>query len=490
MASGSDPMATLTGAPAVLGSYTAQDHRRRLENIGAFRRSIRTAMRTHLVTNYLPGQCAYNLCEYPCRQCWAPNEYDEVELDRLQAHGIGLIQVMDEWNDQLGLFGGHKLTAMNPEGFRRFVDMVHRRGMKILAYASSGYFTRTDPHFRQEWSRPGEFFFSGYWNMARCSPASPGWRAHLLPRLVRILDEFEVDGLYNDAGYINNARKSVHELAGDEVPAFDETPEYDGALADLLQLIYAEVSRRGGILKYHADETLRPLVGEAKVYDYLWVGEGRVGSLDRLRRETKNHPPYLVPCVQFPYIQLETGDEPYVHAIPYLQFPLLEGGRPYTGERALIPGVEYAPDRDQGAPADDMTDWFRRNEAKWKYHQSHPDGPHIYSEWGPVPPRADYRERHARWLRRYLPLVEDGTWAWLEIGESDLFAHRLPEGVVASAFANREAFVVLANYGGTAAEVAATDTYVPADELHAVPSRSWRIEAVAIQILRRDGRDV
>ncbi len=57
---------------------------------------------------------------------------------------------------------------------------------------------------------------------------------------------------------------------------------------------------------------------------------------------------------------------------------------------------------------------------------------------------------HARWLKHYLPLVDDGgTWAWLEIGQSDLFSEPLPRNVVASAFANRELHLVLANYGAT-----------------------------------------
>ncbi len=476
--------ATAGDSPEILKSYTAEDHRRRLENIDFCRRGIRSCLRKHLVTNYLPGQCAYNLCEYPGRERWTPGEYDEQELDRLKESGIRLIQVMDEWNDQLGLFGGHKLDALNPEGFRRFVGMVHQRGMKILAYASSGYFTRTDPHYREAWSRPGEFFFSAYWNMAKCSPASPGWRAYFLPHVVRILDEYGVDGIYNDWGYTPNMWKSSRELAKDEAPAFEETPEYDGALADLLQLIYAEVSRRGGIVKFHCDMTLAPRVGGAKVYDYLWVGEG-VRGLDRIREETKNHPPYVVPCTQFPYVQLKSDDEPYLHTIPYLQFPLLEGGRPYTGERAMIPGVNYSPDRDDPTPVDDMTNWYRRNEAKWKYYQVHPNGPYMYSEWGPIPPSPGYRATHARWLKQYRPLVEDGTRAWLEIWDSDLFAQPLPAGVVASAFANRETYLVLANYGRSEARVTTTNTFVVAEEGAGRPERQWTLKPESLQILRR-----
>jgi len=75
-------------APAVLKSYTADDHRRRLQNIGVCTRAVRRCMRRHLVTNYLPAQCAYNLGEYPCVKPWNPDAHDEQELDRLRDHGI------------------------------------------------------------------------------------------------------------------------------------------------------------------------------------------------------------------------------------------------------------------------------------------------------------------------------------------------------------------------------------------------------------------
>ena len=43
--------------------------------------------------------------------------------------------------------------------------------------------------------------------------------------------------------------------------------------------------------------------------------------------------------------------------------------------------------------------------------------------------------------------MEEGTWAWLEVRDSNLFAQPLPRDVVASVFANRNLYLVLANYG-------------------------------------------
>lgn len=458
--------------PAILMSYTADDHRRRLMNIAACTRRIRTCMRKHLVTDYLPAQCVYNMGEYPSRKPWEPGDYDEQELDRLKSHGIQLIHVMDEWNDRYGLFGGNKLTAVNPKGFRRFVSMVHQRGMKILAYASSGYFVGSDPDYRKEWSRPNDAL-SGWWDLTRCSPASPGWRAYFLPRMVQILENYELDGLYNDWGYVPNAEKQVKEPAKDEIAAFRETPEYDGAMTDLLYLIYSEVKRRGGIYKMHADRTNEPRTGGLKVYDYLWVGEN-VENADGLREATKNHTPYVVPCIQGTAAKVEGQGDHFLHSIPYLQFPLLQGGRPLTGERAVVPIPRLPGLEERG---------FYR--AAWKYYQEHPNGPYIYGGWDPIPPDPETRPAHARWLKQYLPMVEDGTWAYLEIAESDLFAAPLPKGCVASAFANRDLHLVLANYGQSAVQIETTDAYLAADAPQNPPAKRWPVPKRSLRILRQ-----
>ena len=72
----------LQGKP--LCSYTAGDHRQRLENVSICERGIRSCLRKHLITSYLPGQAYYNLGEYPCRKPWEPGEGDQQELDRLK----------------------------------------------------------------------------------------------------------------------------------------------------------------------------------------------------------------------------------------------------------------------------------------------------------------------------------------------------------------------------------------------------------------------
>jgi len=333
----------LEAAPSLTGdiiTYSREDHRRRLQNLAWCEGGIRSCLRKHFVTNYLPGQANYNLGEYPCRKVWDPDDWDEHELDRLKKQGIGLVEIHDEWNDSLRLFGGNKFTPVNPAGFRRFVEMVHRRGMKLIVYASSGFFERPDPDFRPEWARQQDLV-EAYWHLAECSPASAGWRAYLLPRLLRIMDEYGVDGLFDDLGYralANNPRPPT----SDEVLAFPESESHDGALEDLLGLLYAAVQRRRGILKVHYGGTTRPAT-DLKVYDYLWVGEG-IRKGDELRQITKDYPPYVVPCLDMSRATIDNEDELYLHTIPYLQFPYLLAGRPFTGERAMIPGIQYPPE--------------------------------------------------------------------------------------------------------------------------------------------------
>jgi hypothetical protein len=460
--------------PAILKSYTAEDHRRRLESIRFCREGIRSCMRQHLITSYLPAQATYNFGEYPARSPWKIDEYDEQELDRLRDHGIQIIQVFDDWNDSIRLFGGDKYSAVNPAGFRRFIELAHDRGIKVLPYISTGFLQRTDPDFRPEWSRDGDFLTLGFWNMARCAPASTGWRAFLLPKILQVLDEYGADGIYNDGGYLANFHNLKAGPTPDEVEAFEESAEYDGAFTDLLALLYAEVKRRGGILKLHVNTQEQPMSGGLKVYDYLWVGEG-VGNLDAMREKVKGYEPYLVPCPDMTYAKTASKDEAYLQAIPYMQFPILQAGKPFTGERAMIPGVAYS---------DNESDfWMKLCREAWEFYQTHPDGPYSYSAWDYVPGRPEVRPTHAYWLKQYMPLVEEGTWAWLEAGDSTLFDGPLPAKVVVSAFANRDVYVVIANYAEDAVEVTTKDTYVSTITPDA-PRQHWKVAGRSLEILR------
>ncbi len=472
--------AASTGTKAFLDSQrpssefpaSAEDQRRRLLNISECEHGIRRCLRRHLIQDYLPGQVVYNLGEYPCRKPWDPDDWDERALDGLKAAGIELVQLHDEWNDLLRLFGAHKFRPLNEPGFRRFVDMVHRRGMKLIVYASSGFFDRRDPDFREEWARPWDLV-EIYWHCAYCSPASPGWRAYLLPRMMALLDDYGVDGIYNDLGYKPIYPKDPPPAA-DEILAFEESETRDGALEDLLGIIYGEVKKRHGIVKIHYHTQALPKL-ENRIYDYLWVGES-VRDADGLREAVKGYPAYVVPCLDMSRAKIEKEDDLYLHAIPYMQFPLLLGGRPFTGERAMIPGIKYQPEE---------TDfWTAHCRRIWRYYQEHPKGPYSYGWWDSCPGRPEARPTHEKWLKLYRPMVEPGTVAYLEIGETDLFEGPLPAGVVASAFANRDLHLVLANYSRGPVKVE-TRRQFEAGGVSGPPARIWTLAPRSLLILKR-----
>jgi len=470
------PEAPVRGRPAIrplsVTVASADEHRQRLQNIAECNRGIRKCLRSHRIVDYLPGQVAYNLGEYPCRRPWDPDDWDERQLDELRAAGIEVVQVMEEWNDLLRLFGADKFTPLNDPGFRRFIRMVQGRGMKLLPYVSACFLDRSDPDLRPEWVRPPDLEIM-HWHLAHCSPNSPGWRAHCLPRMTRILDEYGVDGLYCDLGYLR-LQPGVT-ASRDEIAAFEENAEYEGPIEDLLGIMYGEVKRRGGIFKVHRDGNLAPVVRD-KVYDYLWVGEG-ISQADEMREAVKSHAPYVVPCLDMSRATIASEDELYLHSIPYMQFPLLLAGRPFTGERALIPGIQYPPE--------EKDFWMAHCRKIWRYYQSHPDGPYSYGMWDSCPGRPETRETYYRWLKLYRPMVEPGTWAYLELGDSDLFRQPLPKSIVASAFANRELYLVLANYSGAEAAVETMTSFVECGKAAAAPRTSWPLSARSLTILKR-----
>jgi hypothetical protein len=112
---------------------------------------------------------------------------------------------------------------------------------------------------------------------------------------------------------------------------------------------------------------------------------------------------------------------------------LLLAGKPFTGERGLIPGIQYVPE------AEDF--WTEHCRKIWKYYQAHPDGPYSYGWWDSVPGRPEAKTTHAAWLKQYAPMVEEGTWAWLRVADTALIRGQLPSEVVVSVFANRELYL-------------------------------------------------
>jgi hypothetical protein len=81
-------------------------------------------------------------------------------------------------------------------------------------------------------------------------------------------------------------------------------------------------------------------------------------------------------------------------------------------------------------------------------------------------------------------MVEPGAVAYLEIGDSDFFAEPLPSGVVASAFANRDLYLVLANYSRASVRLKTSRSFV-AGERPGPPATDWPLPPRSLLILKR-----
>lgn len=408
-------------------------HRRRQQNLQDVNAAVGSCMAEHRIGEYIAGQVTYNLGEYPEPTAIAPTEYDRELLQSFADHGVGLIQLHEEWNDSQRVLGGHKFKSHDEAGLRAFIDLVHELGMKIMLYASTGFFEATDADFDPGWSQP-DHLVELYFDYAHCSPAHPGWRAYCMPWFERLLDELGVDGLYDDAGY-SPLYLHPEPLPGD-IRVGPETEQVHSSFWDLLGLVGDMVHARGGVFKVHVGGTeARGLTSD--LYDYLWVGES-IEDVAQLRGKTKAYDPYVVPCPDMSRARIEREDDLYLHSVPYMQFPLRVDGRPVTGRRAMVEGMTYRNGED--------CFWTRHMRGVNRYYTENPEAPPMYGWWDSCPGRADARERWLHHFDLYRPMVAEGSRAWLQIGENTLFAEPLPADVTVSAFVNDETYLVAANY--------------------------------------------
>ncbi len=411
--------------PEILKSFTIADHRKRLESIAFAENRIAECMRKHLVTSYIPGHAVFTLSG----SNGEPNEKDNQALADLRDIGIGIIQ---PWSDWATCWGKNYLIAKNPDGFKRMVKLAQSHGLKVIPYTSSQFFERTDPNFKKEWAWPQSFDLVEFdYHLAKCSPASPSWRAYTLHRHLHVMDEYGVDGLYNDLGYNRPGEledfyrpANKRKFAEDEVLAFNEGPKQDGAMSDFLALLYAEVKRRGGIYKLHK-EGVDTVHTDLKIYDYLWVGEAG-DDLNFVRESTNNYTPYISPQR---LVNTSDESESFLNSLPYMQFPIIGHGQP--GEQG-----------------------------------------------------DKFLEAYKYWFKLYRPMVEEGTWVWIDINSSALFQSTMPKNVVASLFVNRDAYLVIANYSKKAEDVVTTDNYVSITNPNTQSQTNWSVGGRSMQILK------
>ncbi len=406
-----------------------EDQQKRIANIRMASLAARSYFRRERVRNYLPGQVTYGLGDYPAYVDAAPTDYDAELLTRMAKSGVKLVQVHEEWNDAVRVWGADKFSAPNPAGMKQFVELCHSLGMKIIPYVSSGYFHITDPDMRPEFLpplRPGQHeedrpcCCSNYYNYLKCSHGSAAWRDYVIPRTFRVMEEYGFDGIFNDWGYDGTAY----------IPD-DEPLPYDPELEDMLSLLYEGVHERGGIYKLHADRNNRPPCID-RVYDYLWIGEGVKGKGFGIG---KDYPTYVVPCHDYRRGSTASIDFGFASTIPYLQFPLIKYGRPVLGNNLEIPGVTYYGGEE-----------YRLYSEVKRYHEEHPDGGKVYSLWSAIPDDPTEFPTHLRYLELYTPMVTEGSVVYMELSDCEWILSHLPKTMVVSMFVNEEIYLTLSNF--------------------------------------------
>jgi hypothetical protein len=347
------------------------------------------------------------------------------------------------------MHGADKYDSHDPEGMKKFIDLCHYFGIKIIPYLSSSFIHSYDPDFREEFTRCDATCTSIHHNYRIAWAGSPEWREFILRKTFAVLDKYEFDGLYNDMGYDGASilrkeyRKRGEEFTGTSYP-------YDMEVEDLLCTIYFEVKKRGGIYKYHISTYFAPPCKE-KVYDYLWVGEG---FKDKKQFSiTRQHEPYVVPAVDRQH--LETDIDPdyiYVQSIPFMQFPLLMHGRPLTGRSVEVEGVKYYG-------IDNPKSEYNMKKRVGEYYRAHPNGPYTYTEWGSIPDDPHEIDRWGRYLQLYLPMVSENSVVRMAISESPMIKSDIPEDVYISLFTNEKQYLVVSNVSGSPYTFVARDEW-------------------------------
>ncbi len=420
-----------------MGEYTAQDHRRRLENIRYVEKNMKSYVQRNMIYDYIPGQYTYQQSA-PAKDV----EEDKEKFKKLRDAGVGLIQTWSTWCTPESRWTGDRMYVPdNADATRKFIDLVHDYDMKILPYTCSNFMERYKKPFSSDWAYNYVydlgFGHKSTFDLAHCSPTSPGWREQMLKQFVMLLDEFDYDGVYIDSGYSRRSdfmtchRYYFEEppIARDDVLAFREEPKYDGGMEDFIGMIYNEVHRRGGILKMHK-EGADTLYSDMKIYDYLWVGEA-VQDMEYLRHAVKEHRPYLIPDFNY---KPEKEVDRYINAIPYMQFPLLR-----DGNIGIDSNMGVTPDFDLSL----------------------------------------------EWLKLYKEMATESAWCYVDAKVPDLV--KINGGdVVTTFYANYDLYLVVANYAQESADIVLKDDYVEVSIKGEKPiSKAFTLDGRDMKILKK-----
>ena len=419
---------------------TEEAERRRLNNLRLVWGAINAdqCLKVVRVRNYAQGFVHYQYGRYPSREAYTPDEKDWQLLREYAGNGVdGLI--LWSWSDFAGIEGKGILTAREPEGLKRFVQVAHENGLKVLPYTSTSWFDVRDPVYRAEWGR-GYRLDEMYYRLERCCPGAPSWRTFFLEKVEGLFEEFGIDGVYNDSGFAlwqggckSEESGHVHLNTGEDKKGLAFLCE------DFQEALYALVKRHNGMLVFFYEVDRMPF---GKFWDYLLVGEG-VRDLRSSIERTKHYPLYVLRYPDWSRLVTDESDPKWVPdmsrvpeiedlmyacTIPYMQFAASWGGVGGMFEQEDIPGVEWLGEEEDG-----WTRWGKRLKD--------------LKEKGLKPPALD-RTRWVQLLGIYKRMTREGSVVFMEAkGKNGFLSAPLSEKVVASFFVNEELYLVLSNLG-------------------------------------------
>jgi hypothetical protein len=426
---------------------TLEQHRSRIINLDEARSSVKKCFKEYRIKNYQPGNVSYYLGAYPLSFSIEPTEYDYKTLQRYAKHGIGIIKIHEEWNDSVRALGADKYSSHDKPGLLKFIKLCHYFGLKVILYVSSGYIHFIDPDFKPEFIKYERFASLCHFKYHTCSCASPEWRTFLYEKMMKVMDEYGIDGIYNDhpPDEMIQQNKEYREKHNKSRPP-NEVP-YDPYTEDFLAMLYNGVKKRGGIYILHLMSRYGPPCKE-RVYDYLCVGEG-VSDLNNLLY-SKHYEPYVINILD-KQSQSDFGpDLPFAATIPFLQFPTLNHGRPVTQDRSTANVPLY----------DDESKRHRYHYKKMaEYALAHPNGPYCHGCFSSIPDDPKDVDRYDHYLSLYLPMVTDNSVVHMEISETNLIKGVIPKDIIVSLFTNEKQYIVISNLGDLAYEVVFKDKW-------------------------------
>ena len=238
---------------------------------------------------------------------------------------------MDEWNDRYGLFRRQQADGGQSGGIPPF-----RGDGPPARHEDPGL--RLERLLQRERSGLPQGMVSarrrsvGWWDLTRCSPASPGWRAYFLPRMLQILEDYELDGLYNDWGYVPNAAEADQGTGpGRSGRLRGNAPvrRRDDRSA-VPHLLGGEAPRRH---LQGARRSLQPAADRRTARSTTISGSARAWTTPTaFARRSRTITPYVVPCIHGSVAKVE-GDSEHFPALDSLHAVPLAAGRTAADRR-------------------------------------------------------------------------------------------------------------------------------------------------------------